>query len=71
LWDEIIRLINTPRKNIFRGNTGRISLTRDGIRNIKARVNIIARVDITITTWISSKGERSTRPNKSTKLVIK
>jgi hypothetical protein len=35
---------------MFGSNTGRVSLAGDGIRNIKARVDIIAGVDITITT---------------------
>jgi hypothetical protein len=37
-------------ENIFRGDTGRIGLARDGIGDIKTGADIIAGVDITITT---------------------
>jgi hypothetical protein len=43
-------LIGIARKNIFGNNTGRISLAGDGIGDIKARIDIIAGVDVTITT---------------------
>jgi hypothetical protein len=35
---------------MFRGNASRVGLARDSIRDIKARANIITRVDIIITT---------------------
>jgi hypothetical protein len=37
-------------KNIFRSNTNRIGLAGDNIRDIRARTDIIAGIDITITT---------------------
>jgi hypothetical protein len=43
-------LISITGKNIFRSNTGRIGLAGDNIRDIRARADIITRVDITITT---------------------
>jgi hypothetical protein len=43
-------LIGIAGKDMFGSNTGGISLAKNGIRDIKARVNIIAGVDITITT---------------------
>jgi hypothetical protein len=35
---------------MFRNDTGRIGLAGDSIRGVKTRVNIITRVDVTITT---------------------
>jgi hypothetical protein len=43
-------LTNIARKNIFGNNTGRISLAENGIRDIRTKTDIIAGVDITITT---------------------
>jgi hypothetical protein len=43
-------LIGIAGKDIFRGNTGGIGLARNSIRNIKTRADIIAEVDMTITT---------------------
>jgi hypothetical protein len=37
-------------KDMFGGDTGRIGLAGDNIRDIKTRTNIIAGVDVTITT---------------------
>jgi hypothetical protein len=41
-------LIGIAEKNIFGGNTGRIGLAGDSIRDIKTRTNIITRIDIII-----------------------
>jgi hypothetical protein len=35
---------------MFRGDTDRIGLAGDGIRNIKTRADVIAGIDTTITT---------------------
>jgi hypothetical protein len=35
---------------MFRNNAGKIGLAGDGIGNIKARVDVIAGVDVTMTT---------------------
>jgi hypothetical protein len=43
-------LTGAAGKDMFGGNAGRIGLAGDSIRDIKTRVDIIARVDITITT---------------------
>jgi hypothetical protein len=43
-------LINIAGENIFRDNISRVGLARDNIKNIKTRVDIIAGIDITITT---------------------
>jgi hypothetical protein len=43
-------LIGVAGKDIFGGNMGRIGLAGDNIRDIKARADIIAGVDTTITT---------------------
>jgi hypothetical protein len=43
-------LISIAGKNIFRSNTGRIGLAKNNIRDIKTKADIIAGVDITITT---------------------
>jgi hypothetical protein len=43
-------LISITRKDIFGSNINRIYLAGDGIRDIKTRADIIAGVDITITT---------------------
>jgi hypothetical protein len=43
-------LTGIARKDIFENNTGRIGLAGDNIGDIKARIDIIAGVDITITT---------------------
>jgi hypothetical protein len=42
-------LIGIARKDIFGVDTGRIGLTRDSIKDMKAKTDIIAGVDITIT----------------------
>jgi hypothetical protein len=57
-------------KDMFGGDTGRIGLAGDNIRDIKTRTNIIAGVDVTITTWISSRKKHGIRPNKSAELVV-
>jgi hypothetical protein len=64
-------LTSIARKNIFGNNTGGIGLARDNVGNIKARIDIIAGIDITITTWISSRRKHSTRPNKLAELAVK
>jgi hypothetical protein len=43
-------LIGIAGKNIFGNDAGRIGLARDSIRDIKTRVDIVARVGVTITT---------------------
>jgi hypothetical protein len=43
-------LTSIARKNIFEGNINKISLAGNSIRDIKARINIIAGIDIIITT---------------------
>jgi hypothetical protein len=58
-------------KNIFGNNINKISLARNNIRDIKTRTDIITRVDITITTWISGREEYSIKLNKLVELIVK
>jgi hypothetical protein len=43
-------LIGIARKDIFRSNINKVGLAGNNIRDIKTRIDIIAGVDITITT---------------------
>jgi hypothetical protein len=50
LRDEIIRLIGIAGKDVSGGDAGRVDSAGDGIRDTKARVDIIAGADVIITT---------------------
>jgi hypothetical protein len=63
-------LIGIAGKDIFGGNTGRIGLAGDSIRDIKTRTNIITRIDIIIAIWISGRKKYNIKPNKSIKLIV-